>query len=343
MKFLKWLFISLIFVFLLTTGTAFYYLQQYLAPVDAGDTSKKLFYVNAGSSLNLILKKLESDKFIKSYIAGRIYTELKGKNKKPQPGNYQLSKSMSFEQIFNKITSGDIYQEWITIPEGFSIRKIAARLDKKAYSGKKYIDMVSTINDASREEFVFLDRLSKSNTMEGYLFPDTYDLAGGKENDLVQLQLKRFENTIYSSWLKRPANWHMTLHETLTLASIVELEAQKPSERKLIAGVFMNRLATGMTLGSDPTVEYALGWHQGDKGLSYNDVKIKSAYNTYINKGLPPGPIANPGLAAFNAVLDYDRTPYLYFVAKGDGSHVFTKSYPEHLRAQSMIIRGLIR
>src|SRR6188768_2526100 len=125
MKFLKWLFFSLVFCVLITAGAAWYYFQQSLTPVDAGDTSQKLFHVNAGSSLNLILKKLETDKFIKSYIAGRIYTEIKGKNKKPQPGNYQLSKAMTFEQIFNKITSGDIYQEWITIPEGFSIRKIA--------------------------------------------------------------------------------------------------------------------------------------------------------------------------------------------------------------------------
>jgi UPF0755 protein len=343
MKFLKWLFISLVFVILVAAGSAWFYYQQSLAPVNPDDTSKKLFYVNAGSSLNLILKKLESDKFIKSYIGGRIYTELKGKNRKPQPGYYQISKSMPFAQIFNKITSGDIYQEWITIPEGFSIRKIAKRLDKKAYSGRKYIELATKIDEGQKEEFVFLDRLGKSDTLEGYLFPDTYDLAGGKEDTLVQLQLKRFENTIYSAWLKRPRNWKMSLHDTLTLASIVELEAQKPSERSLIAGVFMNRLAIGMKLGSDPTVEYALGWHQDERGLSLNDVRINSAYNTYVNKGLPPGPIANPGLAAFNAVLNYDKTPYLYFVAKGDGSHVFTKSYPEHLHAQAMIIRGQYR
>jgi UPF0755 protein len=343
MKFLKWLFISLLVFILLISGAAFYYYRHSLAPVDSADPAKKLFYVGEGSSLNLILKKLESEKLIRSYIAGRIYIELKGRNKHLQPGYYQLSKSMPFEKIYNKIIAGEIYQEWITIPEGFSIKKIARRLDKKSYSGKKYLSLVSKIDDTAREEFVFLDRLGKSDTLEGYLFPDTYDLAGGKEETLVQLQLKRFENTIYDAWLKRPKDWKMSLHQTLTLASIVELEAQKPTERPLIAGVFMNRLATGMKLGSDPTVEYALGWHQDERGLSLNDVRINSAYNTYTNKGLPPGPIANPGLAAFNAVLNYQKTPYLYFVAKGDGSHVFTKTYPEHLRAQAMILRGQLR
>ncbi|MBC7472743.1 MAG: endolytic transglycosylase MltG [Candidatus Sericytochromatia bacterium] len=223
------------------------------------------------------------------------------------------------------------------------MRKISKRIEKRDLSSNKYLAITSKLDSSFKEEFPFLTKLDTNNSLEGYLFPDTYDITGGKEIDLVYLQLKRFENTIYEAWQNKPADWKMSLNQTLTLASIVELEAQKPSERAVIAGVFVNRLKQGIPLGSDPTVEYALGWHQSAKGLSLNDVKVNSAYNTYKNAGLPPGPISNPGLAAFKATLKYDNTPYLYFVAKGDGSHVFTRTYSEHLHAQSLIIKNRIK
>lgn len=340
MKFIRRLIVGIILLGIIAAVPGYFYLKQSISAVNPEDKTIKLFYVNAGSSLSLILRKLESDNFIKDYKAARIYTILKGNKKNIQPGFYQLSKSMSFEEIFNLMASGKTYHVWITIPEGFSIRKIARRIEKKDLSERKYLDLAIRIDPSEKEEYPFLEKLDSSNSLEGYLFPDTYDITGGKENDLIQLQLKQFENTIYEAWQNRPSGWKMTLHQTLTLASIVELEAQKPEERSLIAGVFINRLKQGIPLGSDPTVEYALGWHQNEKGLSLNDIQVRSAYNTYKNPGLPPGPICNPGLAAFKATLKYDNTPYLYFVARGDGSHVFTKTYPEHLHAQAMILRG---
>lgn len=321
----------------------YYYFNSSLEPVDKSNETKKLFYINSGSSLSLVLRKLSSDGFIKDYRFARLYTMIYGSKKHIQPGYYQISKSMSFKEIFGKIESGKTYKVFLTIPEGYSIRKIAKRIAKKGFSENKYLLLTSKISKDYKSEYIFLEKLEKFNSLEGYLFPDTYDITGAKEENLINSQLKRFEELIYSEWQKRPTSWKMNFHQTLTLASIVELEAQKPSERGTIAGVFVNRLNQGIPLGSDPTVEYALGWHQGEKGLSFKDVEVKSAYNTYRNQGLPPGPISNPGLAAFKAVLNYENTPYLYFVAKGNGSHVFTKTYPEHLRAQSLIVRGLLK
>ncbi len=343
MKFFKRLIAVSILLILLISTIGYFSITNSLKSVNPKDKSVKLFYVNAGNSLNLVLKKLEKDNLIKSYKAARIYTLLRYPKHSVKPGYYQLSKSMSFIEIFRKLVSGNIYQIWLTIPEGFSVKKTARRLAAKNLSENTYIQLSTDFDPSLKEDFPFLEKINNPNSLEGYLFPDTYDITGGKEEDLIQLQLKRFSGTIYESWQNRPGNWKLSLHQTLTLASIVELEAQKPSERKLISGVFINRLQQGIPLGSDPTVEYALGWHQNEKGLSLRDVQIKSSYNTYINKGLPPGPIANPGLACFNAVLNYKHTPFLYFVAKGDGSHVFTTNYQDHLQAQAMIRKGIIR
>lgn len=335
----------LVFVFCVISGVsyAFYYLSNNLTPVSSNDKKTMLFHVTQGMPLTSALKKLESNKLIKDYKAARLYTLIYGGGRSIKPGYYQVSRSMSFEEIFQKLDSGKVFQLWLTIPEGFSIKKIAKRLDKNNLSGDSYKNLVYSIPESYRAKYEFLSEIPSDQSLEGYLFPDTYDITAAQEEDIIKQQLNRFNETIYQAWQNRPSDWKMSLHETVTLASIVELEAQKPSERGTIAGVFVNRLHQGIPLGSDPTVEYALGWHQDAKGLTFNDVKVRSPYNTYINRGLPPGPIANAGLAAFKAVLNYEHTPYLYFVAKGDGSHVFTKSYPEHLRAQSLIIKGLLK
>lgn len=343
---MKFLFRLFVLVVIIATGTLFYgynYVTTNTTAINPSDKSDIIFQVKDGIALTSVLRSLEEKKIIKDYKAARIYSLIYFKNKQIKPGFYQISKSMSFGEIFEKFASGKVYQIWLTIPEGFSIKKIAKRITNKNLSEANYIELAKTINNELKEKYEFLNDLDNNQTLEGYLFPDTYDITGATEEDLFKAQLRRFEGTIYKAWQDRPSSWNMSLHETLTLASIVELEAQKPSERETIAGVFMSRLKQQIPLGSDPTVEYALGWHQDAKGLSFNDVKVSSPYNTYRNAGLPPGPIANPGLAAFKAVLNYERTPYLYFVAKGDGSHVFTRTYPEHLNAQSMIIRGLIK
>lgn len=322
---------------------AYNYVYSNLEYKNAQDKTKVFFNVSSGEALVTTLKKLEDKKLIKDYNSARVYSMFSLKGKYAKPGKYELSKSMNFFEIFNKLASGDVYRVYLTIPEGYSIKKISNRLAKNGFSLEKY--KAESFNTKSEKydsiPFISQEKIYEKESFEGYLFPDTYDVADSKESDIVEKQLLRFQEVVYNDvWKKRPSNWHLTFHETATLASIVELEAQKPEERDIIAGVFINRLKQGIPLGSDPTVEYALGWHQGDKGLSFADIKVKSPYNTYMNAGLPPGPIANAGLEVFKAVLNYKDTKYLYFVARGDGSHVFTSTYQEHLAAQSRIVNG---
>lgn len=308
-------------------------------PLDISNKKNVLFYVPPGTSINSLLKKLEDKKLIKSFYSTKIYSILLGKKlNNMKYGYYLLSPSMSSIEIIDKIIKGDIYRLWLTIPEGYNINKIAKLISNKGLSSDKYKNIALNVSNELKEKFSFLKELPKNLSLEGYLFPDTYDITGLNEEQIINLQLKRFSETIYDYWLKNKSRSKLSFLDTLNLASIVELETQNPNERELIAGVFIKRLEIGMKLGADPTVEYALGKHQGNKGLSFKDILVNSPYNTYINKGLPPGPICNPGLSSFKAVINYKDTPYLYFVAKGDGSHVFTKTYKEHLQAQKEII-----
>ncbi len=176
--------------------------------------------------------------------------------------------------------------------------------------------------------------------LEGYLFPDTYEFpAQNKPEDVVNLMLKDFGQRLTPDLRQAIAGQGLTIHQAVTLASIVEREAQVPAEQPIIASVFENRMKIGMPLQADPTVQFALsqdpksvaqfGLWKGD--LTYDDLAVDSPYNTYAHTGLPPGPIANPGLGALQAVAHPAQTNYLYFVAKGDGSHAFAATYDEQL------------
>ncbi|MNX71378.1 putative aminodeoxychorismate lyase [compost metagenome] len=224
-------------------------------------------------------------------------------------------------------------QQRLTVPEGYSAGRIAKLLDQRAAGdGARFLELVAR-PEAFADKYPWLADVRP--TLEGYLFPDTYLYEGDRidERRLIEQMLSRFEAVILKDY-RAEANPILPLPEALTLASIIELEAARPEERTLISGVFHNRLKLKMRLGSDPTVEYALGRHQGNRGLTFKDVRIDSPYNTYRYAGLPPGPIANPGRASFQAALHPEPTTYLYFVAKGDRSHAFTRSYAEHLDAQ---------
>jgi UPF0755 protein len=190
----------------------------------------------------------------------------------------------------------------------------------------------------------FLDQRPAGATLEGYLAPDTYQLAaeGSTVLDLLKRQLDTFRDRVMPAWREAQASGKtkLTLHQVLTLASIVEREAVLDDERPMIAGVYLNRLARGMRLEADPTVQYAMGY-QADSGLWWKAPvylqeydKVVSPYNTYKVKGLPPGPIAAPSLASIEAVLNPAQHDYLFFMAKGDGSgrHTFARTFEEHLK-----------
>ena len=192
-------------------------------------------------------------------------------------------------------------------------------------------DFLNVVEDAAMFRPAF-QWFPETQSVEGYLFPDTYHFELDRDaSQIVQQFLMRFESVVVPIYRTSSAQEFFTLHEVVTLASIVEKEAVIMEERPIIAAVFRNRLARGMKLGADPTVKYALG--DFELKLSRSALASISPYNTYVHYGLPPGPICSPGADSIRAVLSPASVDYLFFVARGDGTHEFTKTYADHLRA----------
>ncbi|PIQ26767.1 endolytic transglycosylase MltG [bacterium (Candidatus Blackallbacteria) CG17_big_fil_post_rev_8_21_14_2_50_48_46] len=311
---------------------------HYLSPLDPA-SQDKLLRIQNGASLYQVTETLNQEHLIRDMRAFKLYARIKGWQNRLQSGYYRFSARQSSSEILETMVLGKTEKIPYTIPEGYRAEQASRRLSEYLLSPERYLEIAKKPEQELLRRFPFLSQETLKNGLEGFLFPDTYYLDG-EEKQLIQAQLKRFEEVILPLWKKRPAGHTLNLYQTVTLASIVELEGLLDRELPIIAGVFLKRLSIGMKLESDPTTEYALGWHQGPKGLSLKDIQVDSPYNTYRYKGLTPGPIGNPGLAAIKAVLFPEKTPYLYFVARGDGSHAFSKSYPEHLSAIRRIYSG---
>lgn len=242
-------------------------------------------------------------------------------------GRFTMPVGSSIYRILSQLSHGMAKQDMVTIPEGQRADQVAAILHDKAK-----IDPMAFLALVGDSAFAHSLGVS-ANRLEGYLYPDTYPFYPLlTPEEVVKVMVERALRTFGEEMALPGAREGLSLHQLVTLASIVEAEAQVPSERPRIAAVFYNRLRQGMMLQSDPTVLYALGlWKQR---TFYKDLDVKSPYNTYRNRGLPPGPICNPGRAAIHAVLfpNSDSTE-LYFVARGDGTHIFSRSWEDHLKA----------
>ena len=247
-----------------------------------------------------------------------------------QAGEYKFDKPASALEVFAKIARGDIFYQVLVVPEGFNIFDIALHL--------KPLGLITPENFllAARNPSLIADLDPAAPSLEGYLFPDSYHLdKHSTAEGLCRTMTSRFR----ARWkeLARPEN---DVHGVVTLASLVEREARLPAERPLIAGVFTNRLRLGMKLGCDPTTVYAALLEDRYRGTIYkSDLESTNPYNTYQHAGLPPGPIANPGLSSLKAAISPRTTNYLYFVAKGDGSgaHNFSDNLTSHLAAASLL------
>lgn len=241
-------------------------------------------------------------------------------------GIYELYESMPEWEVLNQLRKGAVCARKVTFPEGLRLEEVAKILEKNGI-----IDEEMFLKAATNKEL-----LSKSNipfnSFEGFLFPDTYTFFEGSSAEEI---IKRMVQRFFEVYRKEFKSSKIPLDTLVILASIVEEEAAVDEERPLIASVYLNRLKKGMLLEADVTVQYALGKHK--ERLTYNDLKINSPYNTYIHKGLPPGPICSPGKASLLAVVNAPTTPYLYFVARGDRRHIFSKTLEEHLRAKKKV------
>jgi UPF0755 protein len=293
--------------------------------------------IPSSANATQVLNKLKEKKLIRRVWKAKLAMRLLGADRHIHAGSYYLRPDMSLWEIFRTIQhqgkkENNIFTK-VVIPEGLTLPEIAELFDKADIIEKKEFlfgaEHLSLFPELKKRH-PFL-RQQSLTSLEGYLFPDTYILSPGTPAvQLYEIMLARFESVLVPIYEQhqQPA---MNLHQLLTLASIIEKETPRKEERAIVASVYRNRLSKGMLLESCPTVKYAMGDPQKPE-LYFKDLNVASPYNTYRHGGLPPGPICNPGKASFEAAVSPATTHYLFFVAKGDGSNLFSRTNEEHVR-----------
>ncbi|NLW08230.1 MAG: endolytic transglycosylase MltG [Firmicutes bacterium] len=284
--------------------------------------------VPRGSSVKEVGRLLEREGLIRNSNSFVWYVYLTGKVRAIKAGRYQLTAGMPFAKIFSELQQGRPVYHRVTIPEGLTQKEITELLAKRGLIDKERFETLLSDRDFL---FTYLEEF-KPRSAEGFLFPDTYDFADeASEEEILGVFFRRFLQ-VWNEIAPTRTGGNLSPLQVVILASIIEREAKKEEERPIIAAVFLNRLRLGYPLQSCATVMYALGERKAR--LLYEDLKVESPYNTYLYRGLPPGPISSPGRASLAAALRPADTDYLYFVARPDGSHSFSRTYREHLRAQ---------
>ncbi|NLM07046.1 MAG: endolytic transglycosylase MltG [Tissierellia bacterium] len=334
-------------IILLIIGTVFFILNKVkndyedsLTAVDADSTESISVEIPEGATATTISKILEDHGLIKSAKNFKKHIVETEKATLLKAGVYNLSKSMTADEILTSLTEKKIeVKEGIkfVIPEGFEIKNITARLEENGFKDLENFESLVKNKKHFEEDFPFLKEVPDGNSLEGYLFPATYNfIMEESAEDIIKQMLTAFYR-VYNNNIEGKLPEGMNLNSLITLASIIEREGRTDTDRPLISSVFYNRIKIGMPLQSCATVQYILG--ERKPVLSNKDISIESPYNTYINKGLPPGPIANPGKKAIDAALHPENTEYLFFVLTGeDGSHTFTKTLEEHNKAKENMI-----
>jgi UPF0755 protein len=294
-------------------------------PIDRNGTAITV-EIPHGAGFSQVMNILDEQGLLKSRTLFYLLARLMDAPTHIRTGDYEFNSSLSPEEIIRKLIRGEIKRYLVTIPEGFTVKQIAFRL-----ASINLVDEKEFLALASDPDFLQSLRIP-AKCAEGYLFPETYFFDRSMEaRGIIQLMVGRFRHAITSGMEKRAAESGMTLHQFLTLASIIEKETGLRTEMPLVSAVFHNRLKNGMRLQSCPTVIYGLDHFDGR--LTKEHLLMKTPYNTYVIDGLPPGPIANPSLDAIKAALHPAKTNYLYFVSKNDSSHQFSVDLPHHNQA----------
>jgi UPF0755 protein len=286
-----------------------------------------LFTVESGESFSTVKNRLVTEGLIEHAWAVELYAFVLRHDRHIRAGTYLLIPGERSTSILEKLVSGDTYVVDVTIPEGFMHHQIAATL----YSTAR-VDSAAFVDLVDDEDMLREFRID-GPSLEGYLFPDTYRIPWGTNaQDAARVMISRLESVFDEAMSRRAHELSLSRHEVLTLASIIEAETKLDSERPLVSAVYHNRLRRGMRLEADPTVAYAMGGYKGR--LFYRDLAVDSPYNTYKHPGLPPGPVCSPGRASITAALYPDTTSEaVYFVAQGDGGHIFSRTLSEHQAA----------
>ena len=305
--------------------------SYYLSPIASSEEIVPITIAH-GSSTATIAKQLATNNLIRSSLAFKLAVRFRGIGTQLRAGTYQLSRDMPLLRILDELKKGQIEFQTFTVPEGITAKAIAELWETAGLGTEDAFVKAIQAPDLLKKY------LPEGTTAEGYLFPDTYKFTKGSEAEtVVRMMLAESDKRWDETLAEEAEALGFTRHQIITLASIIEREAASKSEIPRIASVFHNRLKYNWRLQADPTVLYALG--DPKRLLTKEDLKFASPYNTYLHKGLPPGPIGNPGMASILGALRPEKTSYYYFVAIGEGKHHFSKTLAEHNRMIRQIKR----
>jgi len=326
----------MVFCLVILIAAGYWYYNSSIAAVNTSAAAdEKQIVIPKGSSLKTIAGILEKENLIKDSLVFELYCKLHDKSDSIKAGKYSIKTSMSVSEIVEAIsTSSNAIEDTVkfTIPEGYKLDQIIEKLSSLGVVSREELESAL---DSKKYDYGFIEQIpEREKKLEGYLFPDTYEIyKDTTAEDIIDKLLGRFDKVFKEEYRSRAKELGMSMDQVVVLASIIEREAKLDNERKTISAVFHNRLKKNMLLQSCATVQYL--FKEQKEVLTYKDLEIESPYNTYINTGLPPGPIASPGLKSIEAALYPEKVDYLYFVARNDGSHIFTKTYSEHINAQN--------
>lgn len=353
--------IAVLAIAIIAVGIIIYmYFQSSTEPLDPNSTETKQVVIEQGASASMIGQQLEDEEIIRNGTIFEYFLKLNSITNY-HAGEYELSPSMDFEQIAKTLETGRLYQEVLyrlSIPEGYSVEEIAARAEEQLpISSDRFLELMQD------EEFIqsliedYPEMLSEEilnedvkYPLEGYLYPATYDITEESPSieSLVRDMLDATQNNSYPVFTSADGytityegeEKDFTFHEFLTLSSIIEKEATSLADRSMIASVFLNRMSENpsMPLQTDPSVLYALGEHQ--ERTLFEDLEVEDPYNTYINNGLPPGPIASPGTESLKSTMNPSDTDFYYFLADSDGNNHFAETFEEHVENREEYINN---
>lgn len=345
-KIVKWVGLLLLLILAGLSGIGYYVFEQ-LKPAEAS-SEEIVFTIPEGASSGRIAMILEEEGLVRDGTILSYYFRYKGIGTEFQAGTYAMTPGISVQEMIRKLNAGETVREEtlrFTLPEGFTVAQTIGLLaESLGFSREKLEQIAQTpssfaehpaTGEATRAAGI-PERSDYRFKLEGYLFPETYELSkdATEEDAFFRMiaELDRKLATLPEGWEARLAEREITFHELMTIASLVEREVVADTERALVAGVIYNRIEKGMPLQIDATVQYL--FDEQKERLFEKDLQIESPYNTYLNAGLPPGPIASPGLESIRAALYPEASEYLFYVTKKDGSgeHLFAKTYEEHLR-----------
>jgi UPF0755 protein len=297
-------------------------------PYKGYSSAEQFVEIPGGAGPAAIGRRLQSAGVVRDTLSFRVALWRSGQARRLQAGEYRFDRPMTAREVIDKIARGDVFVRPVTFPEGLTYRQMSGVYERAG------MGPAADFTRASQNGALVRDLDPAAGDLEGYLFPDTYTLPRkATADDLVARMVTTFRDALTRELVERAAARGLSVRQLVTLASLVEKETARADERALVAAVYSNRLKIGMGLQCDPTVIYALeraGRYTGD--LTREDLRFDSPYNTYRYAGLPPGPIASPGKASLEAAAAPADVPYLYFVSRNDGSHVFSATLEEHNR-----------